>query len=200
MNINEALFDRHLEEDEAVIVVLHKHWLIGITYLFWPTALFVFLSVFLAMAFSEVILYIVAAAAVLTVVWWFRNFFDYYLDAWIITTFGIIDVEWHGWFHRQSSRVLYSDIQGVSYEFEGVFQTLLKYGTISVEKISTGTQISMENVPNPRAVEAIILKSMERYLHSNNLKDASTVQELLSTVIARELKLREFEEDDEDSR
>ena len=100
---------------------------------------------------------------------------------------------WHGWFRRTSSRVLYSDVQGVSYEISGVWGTLLRHGAISVEKISTGNEISMENVPRPREIESLILRNMEEYLHSNNLKDAATVQEILSKVVARELGLKEVQ-------
>jgi hypothetical protein len=133
-----------------------------------------------------------------SLVWWLRNFFDYYLDAWIVTDMGIIDVEWHGWFHRQSSRILYSDIQGVSYEIQGVLNTLLRYGTIGVEKISTGSVISLDNVPNPRKVEGLILKNMEGYLHTKNLKDSTHVQEILAGIVAREMQLQDFDEEEDD--
>ena len=118
-----------------------------------------------------------------------RNFFDYYLDAWIITDQGIIDLEWHGWFHRQSSRVLYSDIQGVSYEVQGLMGTMLRYGTVSVEKISTGTAISLSSVENPRKIETLILKNMEAYLHSKNLKDSKHVQELLTNFVTNQVQI-----------
>ena len=71
---------------------------------------------------------------------------------------------------------------------------MLRYGTISVEKISTGSEISMEYVGKPREVEALILKSMEDYVHTKNLKDATAVQDILTTVIAREMQLKEMDE------
>jgi hypothetical protein len=104
-------------------------------------------------------------------VWWARNFFDYYMDAWIITNHGVIDLEWHGWFHRQSARILFSDVQGVSYEIKGVTGTLMRFGTVSIEKISTGAAVSLSHVPRPRTVETLILRNMETYLHTKNLKD-----------------------------
>jgi hypothetical protein len=186
------LFHRHLEEDENIILLVHKHWLLGARHLFFPVSIFIGLLVLLGVAFSVPVLYVVGVLASVTLVWMLRNFFDYYLDAWILTDSGIIDVEWHGWFHRQSSRVLYSDLQGVSYEIQGVWGTLLRYGTVSVEKISTGSEISMDFVHHPRAVERTILQCMENYLHSKNLKDAGAVQELLATVVARELQRRDL--------
>jgi hypothetical protein len=199
MRLDGPLFKRHIEEDESVIAVVHRHWLMGVHALFWPTiACVAGVALLIAAPFRSVAIGVgIWSACVLG--WWLRNFFDYFLDAWILTDQGIIDVAWHGWFHRESSRVLYSDIQGVSYEINGMLPTLMRYGTISVEKISTGSAISMETVSQPRKVEAKILAQMETYLHSKNLKDAKQVQELLSVVLSRELQMRELEGDEEEA-
>ncbi|OGJ72024.1 hypothetical protein A2424_02730 [Candidatus Peribacteria bacterium RIFOXYC1_FULL_54_13] len=199
LNLNRRLFARHLEDDEILHLVVHKHWLLGLKFLFWPSASFLACWVLLYQAPFKTVFYAISVWSVISLIWWLRNFFDYYLDAWIITDMGIIDVAWHGWFHRQSSRVLYSDIQGVSYEIQGITNTLLRYGTISVEKISTGSVISLDNVSKPRRIEGIILKNMEAYLHSKNLKDAKHVQDILSTLIAREVQLGGFEEEEDSS-
>ena len=194
----QGLFDRHLEDDEEVIVIVHRHWIFGFRYLFYPTLSFLAAWVLLYFFPFSKIFYAAAIWACVSLIWWLRNFFDYYLDAWIITDQGIIDIEWHGWFHRQSSRVLYSDIQGVSYEIQGVMSTLFRYGLISIEKVSSGSVIEMEHAPNPRAIEAVILKNMEDYLNDNNLKDSRHVQDVLAAIVAREIQLGEFESDDDD--
>ncbi len=191
-SLNALLFKRHLDDDEQIIRVVHKHWLVGLKFLFWPAVVFLGFALLLTVAPRPPVVYVIAGLAAMTIVWGVRNFLDYYLDAWMITDTGIVDVEWHGWFHRESSRVLYSDLQGVSYEIDGLGATLLRYGTLSVEKISNGSEISMEYVPHPRAVEALILKRMEAYLHTKNLKDATAVQDLLATVIAREMQMNEL--------
>ncbi len=125
-----------------------------------------------------------------TVVWWIRSFYDYFLDAWIITNEGIIDIEWHGFFHRESSRVLYSDIQGVSYEIKGILATILRVGTMEIEKISTGGSVKLERVARLKKVEGIILKCMEAYLHKKNLRDSSQVKDLLATLVAEQINLK----------
>ncbi|HLD64224.1 MAG TPA: PH domain-containing protein [Candidatus Peribacteraceae bacterium] len=187
----QRMFDRHLNEDEEILEVVHRHWLAGFKTLALPTLAIVGLLLLFAAAPTRAVAIVTGVLGTICVLWWVRNFFDYYLDAWILTDEGIIDVAWHGWFHRTSSRVLYSDLQGVSYEIKGFIGTLLRHGRISVEKISTGSEIAMEDVAQPRRVEEMILKNMEEYLHSNNLRDASAVQELLSKVVAREMGIRE---------
>ncbi len=187
-----TLFRKHLEEEEHIVRVVHKHWFLGLRSLFWPTLFF--LACWSALPFlpSRPLVLALSLVSMIIAVWWLRSFFDYYLDAWLITDHGIIDIEWHGWFHRTSTRVLYSDLQGVSYEIKGIVGTLFSIGAVSVEKISTGTEISLEYVGSPRAVEATILACMEAYLHSKNMKDGKHIQELLAELLAERLQLKEF--------
>ncbi|MBU0766168.1 PH domain-containing protein [Patescibacteria group bacterium] len=202
-NLNSFLFDRHLDDEEEVTEIVHKHWIFGVKYLFWPSLSFLTAWFLLYLAPFLVIFYISVIWSIASLVWLLRNFFDYYLDAWIITSKGIIDVEWHGWFHRESTRVLYSDIQGISYEINGIFSTLLRYGQVSVEKISTGNVVTLDYVTKPRRIESLILGNMELYLHSKNMKDAKHVQELLGELVAQQVQLQgigelEYEDDDDD--
>lgn len=196
--LQNALFANHLDDDEALVRVVHKHWLLGVRALFWPTCWGV-LVVLLALGFPTRGMLIVSSILGFAVfVWWLRNFFDYFLDAWIITDHGIIDVAWHGWFHRESARILYSDIQGVSYEIKGVIGTLLQVGVIAVEKISTGDTVSLESVKRPKRVESLLLKCQETYLHSKNLKDSKHVQELLASMVSQRLQLDDLRDSDDD--
>lgn len=192
------LFTKHLDDDEVLVRVVHKHWLLGVKALFWPTV-FVVITGLVALGFPTRPIFILTGIIGLTFfVWWLRSFFDYFLDAWIITNEGIIDVAWHGWFHRQSSRILYSDIQGVSYEIKGVIGTLLQVGIIEVEKISTGESVGLESVKRPKKVESLLLANQEKYLHKKNMKDSKQVQELLATIVAERMHLDEMTEESSD--
>jgi hypothetical protein len=79
-------------------------------------------------------------------------------------------------------------VQGVSYEINGVLGTLLRFGSISIEKISTGSSFTLDFVRKPRKVEAAILKNMESYLHTKNMKDASQIQDLLASLVAEKIQ------------
>ena len=197
--LDRLLFQRHLEDDEELRLVVHKHWSLVASGLFWPTvALLLALTTLWQLPYRPVV-FLTVLWAVLALVWWLRNFLDEMLDAWIITDRAIVDVEWFGWFHRKSTRILYSDIEGVSYEIQGILATILRYGTVSIERIATGAVVSLDAVPHPRHIEDVILRNMEEYLHSKNLKDATHVQEILSTLVAEQLQLRDMgEEETED--
>ncbi len=143
---------------------------------------------------TKYIVYGILLSSLGVALWWIRNFMDYYLDAWIITNKGVIDLEWHGWFHRTSVRVLFSDIQGLEYEVKGILGTLMGYGEIRLEKISTGGTLSMPYVKCPRKVEAVVLQCMENYMHNKNLKDATTVQTILAEFVASTMQKRAVDE------
>jgi hypothetical protein len=192
------LFKKHLEDDETLKRAVHKHWLLGFRALFWPTLWILACALILWINHARGMITVFGILEFVLCIWWLRNFFDYFLDAWLVTDHGIIDIAWHGWFHRESSRILYSDLQGVSYEIEGVWGTLLRYGTISVEKISTGTAVSLESVSQPKKIEILILQCMEQYLHKKNLKDSKQVQEMLATLIAERIQLNEMKNHSDD--
>ncbi|TSC58039.1 MAG: Uncharacterized protein Greene041619_818 [Candidatus Peregrinibacteria bacterium Greene0416_19] len=184
------LFGRHVEADEKVSRIVHAHWLLGIKYLLVPAVSFLLAVLVLYSHPTRFFFYLTSLWSVLSLVWLMRNFCDYYLDVWIITDQGVISLEWLGWFHRQSTRVLYSDVQGVSHETHGIAGTFLRFGTVSIEKVSTGTTVSLESVPRPKLVETLILRNREAYLHSKNMHNSKHVQEILSEIVSHEIQLR----------
>lgn len=196
--LDRLLFLRHLEPDEELQHIVHKHWMIILLAIFWPSASFLLALTTIALLPYRPAVLLAGCWASLSIVWWVRNFFDEYLDAWIVTDTAIIDIEWFGWFHRKSTRILYSDIEGVSYEIQGILATLFRYGTVSIERVSTGAVLDLDYVPHPRRIEGMILQSMETYLHSKNLKDATHVQEILSAIVAEQLQLQDIKEAEEE--
>jgi uncharacterized membrane protein YdbT with pleckstrin-like domain len=147
------LFTQHIEDDETMKAVIHRHWIFGVKAVLFSTFLIIALVALIVITKNVMARWVEGAVLILLIIWWMRTFLDYFLDAWVITDHGIIDLAWHGWFHRESTRVLYSDIQGVSYEMKGILGTLFRFGDIAVEKISTGTTISLTQVPVPRRVQ-----------------------------------------------
>ncbi len=182
--LNKFFFDQHLDDEEKILLVVHKHWLMGIKALWLPSIVFAAVWSVLYFVHTKYVVYGVSLAAVSVGIWWIRNFMDYFLDAWVITNKGIVDLEWHGMFHRKSARILYSDLEGVEYETKGIVGTLFGYGEMTLEKVSTGGTISMPYVKKPRRVEAVILGAMEAYMLKKNMKDATTVQNILAEFVA----------------
>ncbi len=107
---------------------------------------------------------------------------DWYLDAWLITSQSVIDVEWHGLFHRESSRVDYVDLKEITYEIEGVLATLLNYGIIHIH-LNSGGSVDLERAANPRNTELMVKRYKDKFLQSLKMTDSATIQEILADVV-----------------
>src|SRR3989338_2030744 len=194
----ERLFERHLEDDEPLYMIIHKHWFLSVQELFFPVVALVATWVLGYMAPIVPVLSILLILDCIIAVWFFRNFLDYYLDALLITDRAIIDVEWHGWFHRESTRIEYSSIEGVSYEIKGIFGTLLQYGTITIERIGSGSVLEIEKVKNPRDVESAILACQTACLRTKNLRDSAQVKDIIAEIVAERMQIRSLDHEDEE--
>lgn len=186
-------FTGHLEDEEVIRRIVHKHWFVMARSLFWPSITFIAILIVAVKLPDRMVLYAALGGIVVDAVWWARNFMDYYLDAWLVTNKGVIDLAWHGWFHREASRTLYSDLQSVSYEIKGIPATLFQFGTITLEKISTGGTLSLECVHQPKRIETVILEALEAYMHKKNLKDATVVQGILAEFVAGTIQKQAIE-------
>ena len=194
----ERMFYKHLEEDEELYLVIHKYWFVGLKTLLLPASGLLASFVLLYNAPLRSVAILIALIDIALILWFLRNFLDYFLDAWIITNSAVIDVEWHGWFHRQSTRIDYSSIEGVSYEIIGVMGTLLRYGTVTIEKISSGATVSLDYVKNPKDVESSILACQEACVRSKNMKDSSIVKDIIAEIVAERMYLHEQEDEEEE--
>jgi hypothetical protein len=192
-------FLKHLEDDETLVRIVRQFNVVAVNTLFWPSVALIAGWAFLVIAPVRMVFIIVSVWTIFMLAWWINKFMEYYLDVWIITDHGIIDLKWQGWFHRQSTRILYSDIQGVSCETKGISETLMGCGTISMEKISTGAAVSLPHVRNPRTIEKLILHQMEAYLHKKNLKNAKHVQDLLAEFVAEKINFESLPSKGKDS-
>ena len=192
----EHLFNKHLEDDESLYLLVHKHWILSIKQLLLPVLALVVTWTLLYFAPIKIVAFCVLAVDLAILVWLFRNYLDYYLDALLITDRAVIDVEWHGWFHRESTRIDYSSIEGVSYEIEGVLATILNYGTITIERIGSGAIVEIENVKKPRDVESAILACQAECLRTKNLKDSAAVKDIISEIVADRMQMRDMEEEE----
>jgi len=192
----QRLFQRHLEDDEPLYLLVHKHWILSAKQLSAPFVALMITWVALYFAPIRIVALAIGIVDLAILVWALRNFLDYYLDALLITDRAVIDVEWHGWFHRESTRIDYSSIEGVSYEVKGILGTILRYGTITIERIGSGSEIEIENVKRPKEVESAILVCQAESLRAKNLKDSDAIKDILAEIVADRMQMREVEEEE----
>lgn len=96
------------------------------------------------------------------------RFIDYYLDVWIITNDRLLDIEQHGLFNRVVTELDLYRIQDVTANITGVISTIFRYGDVVVTTASANATIVFKNIPNPNHVrqELIRLAEEDRIHHS----------------------------------
>ncbi|MBI4457822.1 PH domain-containing protein [Candidatus Uhrbacteria bacterium] len=89
------------------------------------------------------------------------QFVDYYLDAWIVTTDKIVNVEQHGLFSRTISELDLAKVQDVTSEVKGVLPTFLNYGNIRVQTAGEEEHFVFEQVHKPHEIRKQLLDLVE---------------------------------------
>lgn len=107
---------------------------------------------------------------------------QWYLDAWIITNYGIIDQDWVSFFNKTVTRIEYGNIEGVTSEVKGFWATIMSYGNIQIEHLS-GTNVVLKNVTLPRKIESKVLNYQQAFKDDQTFNDHSKLKDLLTTLL-----------------
>lgn len=107
---------------------------------------------------------------------------QWYLDAWLITNFGVIDQDWNTLFDKQTTRIEFGNIEGITTEIKGFWGTILRYGSLKLEHMS-GTTIIIQNVASPKKVERYIVKYQQDFTQRQTFEDHGKLKELLTSML-----------------
>jgi hypothetical protein len=171
-----------LNRGEYIKFVAHVHPFITYTEFFK----LMFLGIALPLGFNLIIppFKIVWLVWLVIGIWAFvYELFNWYLDAWIITNMSIIDYQWDGFFKKSSTRIDYNTIEGVTYTIQGFWATIMNYGDIMVERMGSGTVVTLKNVAFPKQVEREVLKNQADFMKNKNLKDQTVLRDLLVSMV-----------------
>jgi len=146
----------NLRDDEEIIVILHHH---PITYakqiaITAVLILIAFFLMFLLLRWGPIGVAIFLALLLTGFYYGLREFFTWYFNVFIITSQRIIDIDQKGFFNKTVSEADYEKILDISYAVQGMGQTLLKLGTISVN--ATGVKLVLKNIKNVSKVNQLI--------------------------------------------
>lgn len=190
MKFQSFLFRRHLDSEDEVYFVVHRHWII----MFRDSFFFLLIGLILP-GVLWFFLYGITQYVNIIFPIWITFFFlryvyklaDWYLDAWLCTSVSIIDVEWNGFFHQTSSRIPYSEVRELSWEVKGFWGSILRYGDVAIS-MATGGQVMLDNVQSPKKVEVRIIQIRDEILSHHRMSQADGIQSLLADVIANHIQ------------
>lgn len=183
--LQKLFFHKHLEEGETILYAVHKHWV----EILKPALLLLFFG--LVMPWG---LYVIGFSAPpffwLALVWssffllrFLHAVFNWYSDAFLITSMAVVWVEWGGIFKNAATRMGFQDIEGVSYEINGFWPTLLGYGQVSLKSVS-GNLLKLNPAQSPKEVELKIMHYQQNYLKHREMEDSVKLKQLLSTMVS----------------
>jgi hypothetical protein len=106
---------------------------------------------------------ILLGSAYYLVIWLFfiSSFVDYYLDAWIITTERVLNVEQNSLFSRTVSELDLARVQDVTSDISGVLPTILGYGYVYVQTAGEKERFTFEQISHPHEIRKRILELVE---------------------------------------
>ncbi len=110
------------------------------------------------------------------------NIIQWYLDAWIITNYAVIDQDWKSYFDKSTTRIEYQSIEGVSTTIKGFWGTILGYGDIHIEHMSA-EPVTLHDVSRPRKVERVLIQHQQDFLKRQNFQDQEKLKHLLTNLL-----------------
>lgn len=165
-----------LTEDEKVYLVVHKHWISIIKFIFVMVVMaaipFVILlnpdiseGIGLSVPSLALIggIYFLILLAVLVTVW-----VDYYNDVMLVTNKRIIHIQQDGLFSHKISDLILERVVDISTSKKGVLAQVLEYGDIHVHASSEVQNFDFLTIPDPLKNTQNIKNVIELYTATKN--------------------------------
>lgn len=187
MKLSHLLYKSHLDEGEKILAVVHRHWLVAKKKI-WKASTFgimpsILMFVFFRDLWPVALIWFLIAAFV-----YILKMLEWYLDCLVITNVGILDIERRGVFDNTAKRIEYHMMDGVSYTIQGFLPTLMNYGDIVIDKLGGGMQINLQDAPNPKKVERMIMKYQEKFVRDKSFSDHEALKGMLAEMITTHVK------------
>lgn len=167
--INPKFFDFvEREEGETILLAIRSHWSVNMKWILSTIAMiFVpFIFGFLDILQQLPIRYQIVSAIfwyLITFVFAFEKFLDWYFDVFIITDRRLVDIKFNNILNKHFAEAELGVIQDVSSSVRGIFGTFFNYGTILVQTASEINQIIFRSVRNPEKVIKLLQELRSDY-------------------------------------
>ena len=192
MDLKYYLFQGHLDEGEKILDVAHRHLFILFKSSFKTFFFGVALPCLLYLFFPQALL-IAFAWLVGGLIGMIYHIIDWYFDAWLITNFGVIDIDRNGLFDRSATRIEYHMIEGTSYTITGFWATVLNFGDIVIDKLGTKTSVILNDATAPKKVERKVTRFQEKYVNDRSFRDHQALKDMLADMIAYHIQNEKIE-------
>lgn len=187
MKLANYFFGEYLEKGEKVHAVVHRHIAV-MTPILFKILIIGFIFPIGIMFFFPVLFWLMVAWMIMGVLRIFYDLYDWYYYVWLITDRGVLDIRSPGLFEVSTARVEYHMVEGVSYTIAGFWRTVLGFGDVTIQKVGSGSVMTMEGANNPKRIERLVLKYQEEYMEHHNYSSHDTLKSLLSNMLYEHIK------------
>lgn len=151
--------------EEHVVLFLRRHWIDLLKIFLFTVGLLIVpifvsgLAIYFEASFltdpfwQPVAMLLLSAYLLITLMLTLTELTDYWLDVWIVTTERIINTEQHGLFNRAVSEVHLEQVQDITSETRGFFETFLTFGDVFVQTAAERERFRFKNIDNPDEVK-----------------------------------------------
>ena len=159
------------ERGERIVLLLRAHLITlvpsAVTIIFLVFAPII-LSVILALIRIDVSTFLGSRQIFLVIVFWYLSVFGYafykfifwYFNVYILTNERVVDIDFRGILHKETSYAKLSQIQDVSPKIIGFFSTFFHYGNVFIQTAAERPEFEFHNVARPDKVAREILEQV----------------------------------------
>lgn len=145
------------DDSEKIFLAARSHWITNIS---WICITFLMLFVpyffkyltFLDFFSGQYRFAIVIFWYLLTFIYAFQKFLDWYFDLYLITNERVVDIDFNNLLNKHFAETELSMIQDVSSSVRGILGTFFNYGDVLIQTASEINQINFTKVPNPEKI------------------------------------------------
>lgn len=170
-----------LNDNETILAVYRRHWLIFAFDVLAITGIALFLLMLVIISrkialgiwttpFDKVIALVLVLLYHALWLALFVRFADYWLDVWVLTNERIIDIVQGGLFHREIAEFKLDKIQDITVDVNGLLPTLFHYGNLQIETAGFERKFVWRTVPEPQNIKNLILKAADEYKREEPLE------------------------------
>ncbi len=190
-------YSRYLDDGERVIDVVHRHILIYKVNASKTSFFGVVLPIILYLFFPQALLFLLIWL-VCGLVGLLYHFIDWYFDCWLLTNFGVIDLDREGLFSMMATRIDYHMIEGISYTIKGFWRTIFNFGDITIDKLGAKTSVVLLDAASPQKVERKIMEYQEKFVSEKSVRDHHALKDMLANMIAYHIQNNKIDSSDKD--
>ncbi|MBU2566064.1 PH domain-containing protein [Patescibacteria group bacterium] len=147
-----------LKEDETIQAFIRRHLAtlfptLGLA-MFLIVMPFFFLFPLFSLGVAGVLIFgVIVIIGILIAI---RAFILWEADVMVITNLRVVDVDQNGLLSRHVTEASLSAIQDVSWKRQGMWQTVFRMGSVSIQTAGTTATIEAERIPKPQKVHELI--------------------------------------------